>query len=254
MKPICPDGSQPLEYFFEPAPSECFPCPCNLVDAICTTSTLECFMDGACTDPPTWIVENIDTTCIDHPTPSAERMQDGGCALVAEPILMNEGMCTADTTSQVQEEMWATAVFACPVSATGSCAPGEACVPIVDNVDTTACIRQGEGSDVDVCPLEYPTEFVVYTDGTDNRSCGSCSCGSVSCADGRFVIYDGDGCNDGSSVPVEINVAQCVPLTDYFDADTGSVETLKPLAEVECLGGEAMGEVSTSPPIKLCCK
>jgi hypothetical protein len=253
MTPTCPDGSQPLAYFLDPAPSDCYPCDCDLIDALCTTATLQCFMDAACTAPSNWTVENTASTCIDHPMPSTEMSADASCSLVAAPTLVDEGTCSPNATSQIQEEMWGTAIFACLVSATGACPPGEACVPIVDNVDTIACVLQSEGSDVDACPAAYPSEFDVYTDGTDNRSCGSCSCGKVSCDEG-FVIYDGDGCMDGSEVPVEIDGTQCVTLVDYFDGSTGSVETFTPEAEVECFGGAAMGGVSTSPPIKLCCK
>lgn len=159
-------------------------CTCGAVDGGCSVSTVRTFLDNVCVNQCGFVSA---PTC----TSSECVGESSNSAIVSVPVAMG-GACTQSVQKTVPAwnaaQDWGVTGRACATTSTlpeGGCTGTEICAPAPSSAfGTGVCVYQT--GKVVACPSTYPNQHVLYSSGTDTRSCvDSCSCGSptgVSCS------------------------------------------------------------------------
>lgn len=249
----CPTGVDPFEYFASPSPATCSGCSCQINGTTCAPATLSCYYtNNACTEPATVTLDNAAADCTDFMAVPMGTNTSGSCQMMAESAVVTDGSCSAGTSELLEEDPWGEVVYACPPApGFAPCGAGQVCAASPAGDSQYLCIAKAGD---DPCPMGFANELPAFADGSDTRSCGSCSCGPISCKNGAFEIYDGLDCNVADQPKATLSALGCETLANYFDSETASVKTIPPSPSAQCSGGQATGAVDTTGPMKFCCK
>lgn len=238
---------------------------------------------GTTSDNPC-VVGNIQTRFKESTNCSAGTgsplVSDGGCNPIPPNMIPNQcgasGTCMAVATGAITGKSIACGAGTTTLPPVAPTSPGsQACINVLAPTGADAGCTTGAtcaapalglqrcvAHDGNVaCPVDFPTQTVLYIDGTeaDNRSCGVCACatGPVSCTLPKLTLFDESACATQISSAV-IGSGQCQPLTSGVDASTGYFQisaspTTTPTCQVA--GGQpaVQGTYSPGSALTICC-
>lgn len=256
--PACDGGDAPAVFYAGPAgPAECSACSCgDLAGASCSVPGLTCWAgssscNGTATD---WTPTLADGQC-KKPNNLLGFNANLSCSVTSPSQVLEKGSCPPSSVDFPNKDTWANEVGACKLDVGAGCGNGQACVPKAPAGDGNANCIQKTGDTV--CPAgAYSQKGLVYTGGTDSRSCTDCACGdsATACNGGGYTFYDADQCGNGGDPPAPIG-QNCQNVSPLLDFGSWSVKANLPAPSGACQpsGGEPQGQVNTDGPVTFCC-
>lgn len=250
----CDNGSMPESLFTGPAgPPECSACTCGaLTGTTCKAPGLACFLgSGGCNfGQQDWTNNFANGNCA---KPDIGFNIQLSCRLTSTTSVDQPGSCMPSTSDFANKDTWAGWVQACAITTSpGGCATGSVCTPKPTGTQSL-CIRQ-DGQQM--CPTGW-NAVEAYVDGTDDRTCATCSCAAnPTCTGGTYQVFDFDACMAGGSNPITVDNNTCRNVSGQLDSNSWSVQKNAPATGGSCTaqGGEAKGSVQPKGPVTFCCK
>jgi hypothetical protein len=260
----CPDGSQPVRMYANPAPAVCSQCQCGTLTGAQCAPRISCSTTSrSCSGATDWTAYFANGLCDKNGSP-AQLSCEASSSTVTNPGSCAPSGGTYTNLSQLFDGL----LDVCGSSlAGGGCSAGRVCVTrATGTYASPLCIRKaGDPSQTPglSCPAGWGTKpFAVgYQGGVDQRGCTPCQCtpGGETCGAPTYTFYDYDDCTScgiGCDGPITVNEA-CRDVSVLLDQGSWSAKlTAVPAASGSCTpsGGQPTGSVKGQGAVSFCCQ
>lgn len=265
-KEPCSTGAPAARYVYEPDDvPNCEACTCGAPSGfVCGPPHIVWSPGHTDCDSPTTPSWDGTTTCHAIPTNFATDHVTSA-RLTGTADVVTEGSCEPSKSTFSNLAMWKKMADLCSYMFGGGCG-ASACVPKPwSPYDGPVCIAKNGDmvGDKITCPSPWDNGVTIYSSGTDERKCESCSCDAkvVQCGGGAYTFSDTDQCDQCSSgCDPDIGVqsaTECKDLTAIADGNQFSVKVTVPALPINgCApsGGAPTGRVKPLGPLTVCCK
>ncbi len=257
----------------EPGNFECSACACGeQKGGECSIETVTFFQKTTCIPSSSQPGQQVKATLVDHceqlnlQAKLKKATADDG-TIAIQPHVIKTGTCESlGGEPTVRETSWKKKALLCgdPVDSNGVDG-ASVCLPADPAFSPHACVAAQVEGDL-VCPAQYDTKYLIYTEVDDQRQCTKCECGDATLEDSSCsattYLYKDSACTDISErieIPHVGNCGSVRPGLNYThfkyvptEPTGGTCEPLDVHSEYEA---PKDGTVPLFPthPLTICC-